>query len=173
MDLTIETSRLRLRPPRVDDFDRYLLLWNQPEPPDTASPIELSPEDAWARLLRFVGHWTHFGYGLFLVEDRSSKEIIGEMGIAHFRRGMGRHFDGVPEAAWRVLVARRGQGIAVEAMARVLAWFDDIEISERTVCLIQDTNVRSLRVADRLGYRRFDVGHYRHAPAILLERLRP
>ena len=76
----IETSRLRLRPHQVADFNRYLPLWVSPEPPDTASPMVLNPEEVWARLLRFLGHWTHFGYGLFLAEDRTSGEIVAEIG---------------------------------------------------------------------------------------------
>ena len=93
-------------------------------------------------------------------------------GIAQFQRGMGKGFDDVPEAAWRVLADRRGQGLAAEAMTGVLDWFDGSFELPRTVCLIQESNSRSLKVAERLGYRRSRTGAYRNQPAFLLERHR-
>ena len=167
----IETDRLRLRPHRVEDFNRYLPLWLQPEPPGTHVPVQLTPEDAWSRLLRFVGHWSHFGYGLFIVEDRRSGEIVGEAGLANFMRGIGRGFDDAPEAAWRVLASRRGEGIATEAMSAALAWFDATIGATRTVCLIHVANDRSIRVASRLGYSPFGQCDFKGHPASLFERL--
>lgn len=168
----IDTPRLHLRPHRVLDFERYLPLWTQPEPPDTAAPMTLSAEEAWARLLRWMGHWSHFGYGLFVVEDRASEAIVGEVGLGHFHRGIGPHFDAAPEAAWRVLATRRGEGIAFEAMQAALAWFDRTIRAPRTVCLIFRANTRSIRVADRLGYREFATGRYREQDGLLFERMR-
>ncbi len=166
----IETLRLRLRPHQVADFNGYLPLWTLPEPAGMHAPMQLTVEEVWARLLRFVGHWSHFGYGLFLVEDRSSGEIVGEVGVAHFMRNLGPAFDDAPEAAWRVLVTRRGSGIATEAMTAALAWFDRTIRCDRTVCLIHIANERSLRVASRLGFRPFGQCEFKGLPASLLER---
>jgi len=134
------------------------------------APVQLTGEEVWARLLRFVGHWSHFGYGLFLVEDRTSGEIVGEVGVAHFMRNLGPSFDDVPEAAWRVLVTRRNSGIATEAMTAALTWFDRTSRCDRTVCLIHIANERSLRVASRLGFRPFGRCEFKGFPAWLLER---
>ena len=168
----IDTPRLRLRPHRVADFERYLSLFTLPEPPDTAAPMNLSAEDTWARLLRWVGHWFHFGYGPFVVEDRATGDIVGEGGVGHFHRGMGQNFDDAPEAGWRVLATRRGEGIAAECMQGALDWFDREVGTARTVCMIHAANVRSIRVATKLGYRQFGTGKYRNGPVLLFERLR-
>jgi len=130
-----------LRPHWVTDFNRYLPLW-VPGAPDTAAPMVSNPEEVWARLLRFVGHWTHFGHGLFLAEDRNSEEIVG---LAHFQRGIGPGFDAAPEAACRVLASRGGEGPAAEAMEAALTWFDTSFGFDRTVCLTQETNLKSLK----------------------------
>jgi RimJ/RimL family protein N-acetyltransferase len=167
----IETGRLRLRPHQVQDFNRYLPLWVLPEPPGTHAPMQLTPEEVWARLLRFVGHWSHFGYGLFVVEERGSGDIVAEVGLAHFMRGIGPAFDAAPEAAWRVLATRRGAGIAGEAMAGALAWFDRAIRTERTVCLIYAGHERSIRVATRLGYRPFGQCEFKGQSASLFERM--
>ena len=165
----IETARLRLRPHQVEDFNRYLPLWLTPEPPGSLL-LQLTPEEAWARLLRFVGHWSHFGYGLYLVEDRQSGDIVGEVGLARFHRGIGAEFDEAPEAAWRVLATRRGEGIAREAMRAALAWFDETHPIARTVCLIHVTNEPSIRVAHHLGYGQFGACEFKGHPAALFER---
>lgn len=167
---TIETSRLRLRAHRVADFESYLPLW-QAEPFDSPMPVALTPEEVWARLLRFVGHWAHFGFGLFVVEDRAMGELIAEVGLAHFNRGVSPRLDGVPEAAWRVIHSRRREGIAAEAMAAALAWFDAGGRIQRSVCMVHPSNTLSMRLALRLGYREFDQSSYRQQTVILMERL--
>src|SRR3546814_19996070 len=60
----------------------------------------LSPEDAWNRLLRYAGHWTLLGYGIFAVVEKASGRFIGETGIADFHRGLGDDFDQAGEAAY-------------------------------------------------------------------------
>src|SRR5690242_6701784 len=111
----LQTARLCLRPHAVADYERYVALWDLSEMPAGNGPIlALTAEEAWARLLRFIGHWQHFGYGLFIVEDVNTGELIGEVGCAHFRRGMDARFEAAPEGAWRILSSRRRQGFAVE-----------------------------------------------------------
>jgi RimJ/RimL family protein N-acetyltransferase len=167
----IETARFRLRPHRVEDFNRYLPLWLTPEP---ASPVplpSLNQEEIWARLLRWIGHWHEFGFGMFIAEDRETDEIIAEAGLAHFKRGVGENFDNAPEAGWRVLATRRGEGIAVEVMTAVMEWFDARSIASRTVCLIHDGNVASVRVASRIGFNAFGSCEFKGHRATLFERM--
>ena len=167
----ILTTRLRLRPHRVADFERYLPLFQQAEE-GTATYFLLSTEDTWSRLLRFVGHWAHFGYGLFVVEDLASGEIVGEVGCARYYRGVDARLDGVPEAAWRVLASHRGRGIASEAMPAALAWLDNTLRPERTVCMVNVSNAASLKVAAKLGYVEFAQTTYKKMDVVLLERCR-
>jgi RimJ/RimL family protein N-acetyltransferase len=169
----LQTSRLILRPHRVADFERYVPLWSADDMPPEIAPLPpLSGEEAWARLLRFVGHWSHFGSGLFLVEDRATGELIGEVGLAHFQRGVHADFDAALEGAWRVAASRRGQGLAVEAMQASLEWIDALRI-ERTVCMIHPGNAASLKVAAHLGYREFTRARYKAATVVLFERRAP
>jgi RimJ/RimL family protein N-acetyltransferase len=139
-------------------------------PPGNGPVLALGVEEVWARLLRFVGHWTHFGYGLFIVEDSRTGELIGEVGCAHFRRGVAADFDVVPEAAWRVSASRRRQGIALEAMQGALEWFEQTLHVTRTVCMIHPSNVPSLQVAARLGYLEFKRALHKDRTVVLLER---
>jgi RimJ/RimL family protein N-acetyltransferase len=167
---TIETSRLRLRPHRIEDYEAYLPIWTQPDP--NPSAFSLDAENVWYRLLRWIGHWTHFGYGLFVIEDLATGALLGEVGCAHFRRSLGERFDDAPEAAWRIVLERRGSGIASEAMRAALEWFDRTQGTQRIACMIDPNNGASLKVAARLGFAEYDRAVYRGEPVILLERPR-
>lgn len=170
--MIIETTRLILRPHRVEDFDRYAALLAEREPLVPYALPAHSREDAWARLLRFIGHWVHFGYGLFVAEERASGLIVAEIGLANFQRAVDPECEGMPEAAWRVSQRVRRGGVGIEAMQAALSWFDRNVRSERTFCLIHPENAASLRVAARLGYREISRGRYKDEPVISLQRER-
>jgi len=148
------TERLLLRPHRPDDIAAYAPLWRAP-PDGVAFVPTLDEEGAWARLLRLVGHRRVFGFAPLLVTDRASGVVIGEVGFARFRRGIGPDFDEAPEAMWIVGREHRGRGIAGEAMAAATAAFEARFPGGRSVCMIDPANEASLRLAARLDFTRF------------------
>lgn len=131
----------------------------------------MSAEESWSRLLRHAGNWALLGYGLFAVIEQDSGEIVGEVGHADFRRGLGPVFDGVPEASWTFAPEVWGRGYAIEAAEAAHRWLAETMAATRTVCMVHRENQRSLRVAARLGYRAFEEIDYRGYPALLFERL--
>jgi RimJ/RimL family protein N-acetyltransferase len=173
----IETARLLLRPHLPSDFEGYAALWGgAPEgsgKPARQSPLgDLDQESAWARLLRFIGHWEVFRFGPFLVTERASGSIVGEAGVAYFKRGLGERFDSAPEAMWKVDDRHQGHGLASEAMADIMRWFDLRRPEDRIVCMIHDTNITSKRVALRLGFQQFDLASHHGFQVQLFERVR-
>lgn len=171
MSTIVETSRVRLRPHRVEDLENYLQIWSGPAEPGNPAGFSLNGEEAWYRLLRFVGHWSHFGYGLFVVEDRANGRLIGEAGFARFNRGIDAQFDNAPEAAWRVLPEYRGKGLASEVMLAAAEWFDRNAFAPRTVCIIDPANTGSIKVADRVGFKEFLRKIYKEHEVVLFERV--
>lgn len=174
----IETKRLLLRPHRLSDFPGYAALWAG-APPGAGPPAHrrsplghLGEEDAWARLLRFIGHWHALGYGPLLAIERESGSIVAELGLAQFRRGIAPGFDGAPEAMWKVDDRRQGRGLATEAMHATLRWFDAQRPETRSVCMIHDTNAASIHVAERLGFLPFARAVHRGGAVLLFERIR-
>jgi RimJ/RimL family protein N-acetyltransferase len=169
----IETSRLLLRPQRIEDFESYKAIWvNDPNISEDVPVLPgLTEEQIWDRLLRWIGHWKVFGFGPLLVIDRQSGELIGETGVARFLRGNGPDFDGFPEALWRIKYTRHGQGLAGEAAHAALEWFDKQQISERTVCMIDHWNHASLKLAEKLGFKEFSQAVYKGNNVLLLDRI--
>jgi RimJ/RimL family protein N-acetyltransferase len=156
----IRTPRLLLRPYAVDDFEPYAAI--------VCSSAGLSREDAWNRLLRYIGHWSSFHYGLFAILDGG--RLVGETGFARFGRGLGEAFDASPEASWTIAAERRHQGLAYEASLHAHGWFESNHPRQRTVCLVEPGNAASISLAGKLGYRPFATAHYRDRPFVQMER---
>lgn len=167
----IETSRLILRPHTLRDFEPWSAMFSDEELFRFIGAPNLSPEDAWNRLLRYAGHWSLLGFGLFAVFEKASGQFIGEVGHADFHRGLGERFDGFPEAAWILVRSAHRQGFASEAVVAAHRWIDLRHAPARTVCIINPDNLSSLRLAETLGYKVFDNCIYKGKACAMLERL--
>lgn len=165
------TARLRLRPYRVEDHAPVQRIMAERETFEFSERGPMSAEESWSRLLRHAGNWALLGYGLFAVVEQDSGEIVGEVGHADFRRGLGPRFDGVPEASWTFAPSVWGRGYAAEAAEAAHRWLTGTIGAKRTVCMVHRHNLRSVRVAERLGYHAFDEIDYRGYPALLFERV--
>jgi RimJ/RimL family protein N-acetyltransferase len=163
----IETERLLLRPFGREDYEPYFTMVSEPDVPWRPT---MSAEDAWHRVVRYVGHWTLFGYGNFAVLDRTSGLFLGETGLWDAHRGMGAAYDGCDEAGWSLVSRWQGHGIAFEAAEAAHRWYADAIGKRRTVCMTDPANERSIAVARKLGYTPFGTGAYRDNPVIMFER---
>jgi RimJ/RimL family protein N-acetyltransferase len=140
---TIETERLRLRAPRLADFERWAEFFGSDR-----SVHEGGPKDrlaAWRHWAADAALWTLKGYGPFGVDDRTTGAYLGEVGIYH-----GEGYPG-PELGWFVVPEAEGRGVALEAARAVLDWiratFDWTHITN----IIEPANTRSIALGLRLG----------------------
>lgn len=166
----IDTPRLRLRGFRAEDHPALHALFSRPESFAFSHRPPMASDESWSRLLRHIGHWVLLGFGLFAVEEKDSGALIGEVGLADFRRGVGDRFDGVPEASWTIAPHAWGRGYAQEAAVAAHKWIDSEARAACTVCMIHEDNARSIQVARKLGYEPFDALSYRGQPTVLLKR---
>jgi RimJ/RimL family protein N-acetyltransferase len=167
---TFETERLTLRGHRAQDLDDALALWSDPRVTRYIGGRPFGREEVWARLLRYVGHWTIAGYGFWQIRERATGRFVGEAGLADFQRELAISLAGAPEAGWVLAPWSHGRGYATEAMTAVLAWADAAAHLGRTVCLIDPDNVASLRVAAKCGYRELARTEYKGSATLVLER---
>ena len=166
----IETERLILRQHQLADFEAMCAMFSDPEVMHHMGGVAISKEDVWNRLLRYHGHWSLLGYGLFAIVEKASGRYIGETGFADFHRSLGDAFDPFPEAAWILTSGAHGHGYAAEAATAAHAWYDARFHPARTVCLIAPANSASLKLAGKLGYHFFGEAFYRGGTVSLLER---
>ncbi len=168
--MRIDTERLTLRPYDLADHAPYCAMCSDPEVVRYLGGEPLSAEEAWNRILRYTGHWTLLGYGLFAVIEKASGRYVGETGIADYHRGLGPGFDDAGEAAWIFATRVHGRGYAHEAASAAHDWYAAHSGGSRTVCLIHPDNGASRALAAKLGYAAFGETTYRGQPALMLER---
>jgi RimJ/RimL family protein N-acetyltransferase len=107
----------------------------------------LSLGDAWRDMAVMAGHWALKGYGDWVLELRASGELVG-------RAGLYRPPDWPAlELGWTVARPHWGKGLAGEAARAAMDWARDELGADHLISLIADDNVRSQRVAEKLGMK--------------------
>ncbi len=165
---TLETERLILRGPTSTDHADLCTMFCDPEVTRHVGGAPLTSEEVWARVLRYIGHWQLFGFGTWIVRDRAGA-FVGEVGMFDYRRVISTALD-VPEVGWGLAHAQQGKGYATEAVQAMLSWGDEHFDRQPMSCIIDPGNARSLRLAERCGFREITRATYKDAPIIVLRR---
>lgn len=164
----LRTDRLLLAAPTAADLDDMAAMWADPAVYERLIGRPCTREEAWHRLLRYIGHWQVAGYGHWIVREAASGRFLGEVGLMDSRRATEPMYEGVPEVGWALAGHAHGRGYAGEALAALFGWADGR--LPRTVCIIDPANHASIRLAERLGFRRWQEGAYRDRPTLMFER---
>jgi len=151
----IETARLLLRPPEPSDAASVLRQVTDPEVMRYLGPTH---DDAAGRIAEMRRAWREDGFGRFVVVRRDTGEPIGRVGLlawdpvtwrAGTRREIGDHAE--IELGWTLERTAWGRGFATEAAAAVRDWTLAEVRPRRLISLILADNVRSRRVAEKIG----------------------
>ena len=141
---TIETTRLILRAPQRDDFDRFAELFADEE---AARHIggTLVRAAAWRRFLQMPGAWVLQGFAMFSVVEKSTGLWIGQTGPWQPEGWPG------TEVGWTFHRSAWGKGYATEAAGATIDWaFEHLGWTD-VIHSITPKNVGSQSVAKRLG----------------------
>jgi RimJ/RimL family protein N-acetyltransferase len=163
----LETERLILRKPEMDDLDGYAELWADPEVVRYLSGATLPRDQVPKAIERMLGQWERHGVGLFSVVRKEDERLVGRVGYLlwdpeRWVSAMHEQLDGdlELEIGWTIVRSLWGNGYATEA---ALACRDHAlgELGrERVISLIAPENTASIRVAEKIGetLERRDVG---------------
>lgn len=139
----LETARLRLRGPRLDDFDAYADFRASPRTLHVGGPY--GRDTAWNQLCALAGHWHLRGFGRWIVADIETDAPLGIVGPFQPEIWPG------PELAWSLFDGAEGHGYAQEAALaardyayQTLGWTTAISV-------IGPENTRSIALARRMG----------------------
>jgi len=157
--LRLYTDRLCLHPPTAQDAKTLYDLFADPEVMQGLGREPVSTlGEARALIEDGIGGWRTDGLGPFLLETATDRQVVGQAGLMIFdTRGWtpstwaeaGSHAQ--PELGWALIRAYWGHGYATEAGAAIRDWAYESRSVERLVSLITSDNLRSQRVAERLG----------------------
>ena len=160
MMLRLYTERLCLRSQtREDALALYDLFSDAKIMRALGKEPVLAPEDAQPLIESGIRSWRRDGIGPFIIETRgTSPAVVGQAGLMIFDTrdwtsstwvNAGSHAQ--PELGWALIRAHWGRGNATEAAAGIRRWAYEHSAIERLVSLISTDNVRSQRVAEKLG----------------------
>jgi RimJ/RimL family protein N-acetyltransferase len=148
----IETERLILRKPRLDDAEALVEVIGDPETMryigDGSTGDLAAAEGA---IEKWLARWDANGLGFFVLERREDSRFVGRAGFLVWDpetwtiSEVGERSE--VEIGWTLARAHWGRGYATEAALALLDWTD----RRRLISLIQHGNERSVRVAEKLG----------------------
>ena len=141
---TLTTARLVLRGPEKRDLAAFSAWVTRSERMEAVGGPG-TERDAWRGFIAGIGHWQWHGYGFFTVTERKT-------GIAAGRVGVINHIEWPqPEMAWHMFDGFEGRSYAFEAACAVREWAGRTLGLEPLISLIAPDNLRSMRLASRLG----------------------
>jgi RimJ/RimL family protein N-acetyltransferase len=158
--LNLYTERLCLRAPTEHDAEALYDLFADEEIMEGLHREPVSAVEKVRSMIQgMIGGWRTDGLGAFILETGSTdRQIVGQAGLMIFDRRdwtpstwaqAGSHAQ--PELGWALIRAHWGNGYATEAATAIRDWARESRSLSELVSLISPDNVRSQRVAERLG----------------------
>jgi RimJ/RimL family protein N-acetyltransferase len=161
LGVCLYTERLCLRVPASQDAEALYELFADAEVMQGLGKEPISGvEDVRAVIEgEMTDGWRADGFGAFILETVApNRQVVGQAGLMIFDTRdwtpstwakAGAHAQ--PELGWALTRAHWGHGYATEAAAAIRDWAHERPGVDRLVSLISPANIRSQRVASRLG----------------------
>ena len=133
-DIRIETDRLILRAPCMEDFEACAAFLATPRSKNIGAG-NMNRLDAWRVFSRIAGMWFLRGYSLFVVEDKVTGKSLAAIG------------------PWNPITwpGQGGRGYALEATDRVRLYLYNKLGWDGAVSYVDPKNLEAIRLAERLG----------------------
>jgi RimJ/RimL family protein N-acetyltransferase len=150
----IETERLLLRKPRSEDAADLAVAYSDLEvmrfigDGSTATVAEIENG-----IRQWLERWESWGMSLFSLERREDGRVLGRAGFLLWDPETWQVPGDETELGWLLAREHWGHGYATEAALALRDWALGERGLTRLISLIQHGNVRSFRVAEKLGER--------------------
>ena len=146
----LETQRLRIRPFTREDAAFMLALLNDPGWIANIGDRGVRTVDAARDYIqtRMIAMYQRVGYGMWVVELKSTGEAIGTSGLV--KRDSLEHTD----IGFGFLEGHRGQGYALEAARATLDYALHPLALGKIVAIVSQGNQPSIRLLEKIGLRR-------------------
>jgi RimJ/RimL family protein N-acetyltransferase len=150
----ITTERLLIRKPRLEDAADLAVAYSDPEvmqfmgDGSTATIAEV--EDG---IRQWLERWESWGMSLCSLERREDGRVLGRAGFLLWDPETWEVPGDETELGWLLAQEHWGEGYATEAALALRDWAFDLRGLSRLISLIKHENLRSIRVAVRVGER--------------------
>ena len=147
--MTLETDRLLLVKPQADHLAAYRHYCASDRSQFVGGPFDAVK--AFDKLCSMAGHWTLRGFGRYVITLKTNGQPIGHVGALQIDDM------GPPEMTWTLWHDdAEGQGYAFEAAQAYLAHAADATGADHLLIRIKPGNIRSQKLASRIGAQRDD-----------------
>lgn len=154
---SLETDRLRLRPPTKADLQDNYELSSDPEvmryiTPGRTQSIKESREDLYKRI-----KFSHGSYGYWVVEEKQSGLFIGWIVLKELDQT--KDF----ELGFRFQKNHWGRGFATEAGKKIIAYAFEVLQLDTVKAVVMPKNEASRKVLEKIGFQLTNFGRYYNA----------
>lgn len=142
---TIITPRLRLRPMAFPDWPSFLEMMKSERARFMGGPFGHAA--AWGMFCSDYALWDLFGIGALMIDDLQTGRTLGQVVVNPSP------LFPEPELGWMLYPPGENRGVAAEAAAALRGWAARERGLRALVSYIDAGNLRSIRLAERLGAR--------------------
>lgn len=143
-DIQLETPRLILRPPRLEDLDAWAAFMADEAHVRFIGGGQPRPM-TWRNMMTVIGAWAAHGFAFFSVIEKSSGRWVGRLGPWNPEGWPG------TEVGWGIVADANGRGYASEGAAAAMQWAFEQLGWEQIIHVIDADNHASKAVAGKLG----------------------
>lgn len=144
----LETERCVVRELTLDDLDALFELYGDGEIDKYTDPLYSYEEEKEFQRAYIENMYRYFGYGLWLVFSKETGELIGRAGLEHREY----HEETELELGYIIGTKYQRQGYAMEICEAILAYAKENTGFERINTLMEQDNVASIKVSEKLGF---------------------
>jgi len=149
---TLQTKRLTLRAPIATDVDAFTAFFTSDRAIHVGGP--LTERVAWRTFAAEIGHWHMLGFGMWTVTLKDTDIPLGLVGGWYPADWPER------EIGWLIWSEAEGRGIAFEAATAAREYVFQTLNWSTAVSYIAPDNIRSIKLAERLGARLDETAAY-------------
>lgn len=166
MTYVLETTRLQLRPCCMEDIQLVHMLWaNDLIRYFLFDNRVISSDEARSHIEDSLANFEQYGYGLWLVFERTIDHLVGFAGFLHSE-------EGTPSLIYGVHPDRWGYGYATEAASAVLSYALETLSVPNVRADVDEPNTASVRVLEKLDMKRTGREVVNGHPLLYFEKLR-
>lgn len=145
----IETERCYLREMELADLRDLYALYDDAEMANYMEPLYEWEQEVEYTKAYIQNMYRFYGYGIWLVKDRMTDELIGRAGFGHAER------DGecVLEMGYAIAAGHRRRGYAKEVCSALVDYARKADLGfDRLYCFVQKDNIASLSLLGKLAF---------------------
>ncbi len=145
----LETKRLKVREMTLDDIDRLYEIYAEPSITEYMEGLYPDRQEEIVFSKSYIRNmYGFYGYGLWIVIEKSSGMIIGRAGLSN------REVDGEVFLELGYVIAKESQrqGYATEVSQAILEYAKDELGATQVIALMKSGNTASIRTAKKLGF---------------------